>query len=285
MKRITANDPESKSLDTTTENLAELARLFPEAFTEGKVDFSVLRELLGDALDETEEKYGLHWHGKRRARRLALTPSTGTLRPCPDESVAWDSTQHLMIGAGLLRGIRNDGSCRHGAEYRGRRQAPLHPGAAPGANRQGGQRNEDGDGLSGPHSSAPGRGHRIGPTWPNRWSTHLDHIKPDRSEDDLFCELLLKLGYDLCAPVERRELAGKRVNAVAGGALVTCLAESIKGPDVDETALGIVAWRTEMDGAQDVTVVFRDSAFEDEVAKANMTELLRQHDIKDVRSL
>ena len=47
---------------------------------------------------------------------------------------------------------------------------------------------------------------------------YIDHIKPDRSEDDLFYELLLKLGYDLCAPVERREIAGKRVNAVAGTA-------------------------------------------------------------------
>ena len=48
---------------------------------------AVLRQLLGDAVDESEEKYGLNWHGKRRARQLALTPSTGTLRPCPEDSV------------------------------------------------------------------------------------------------------------------------------------------------------------------------------------------------------
>ena len=113
----------------------------------------------------------------------------------------------------------------------------------------------------------------------------LEHVKPDRSEEDLFYELLLKLGHDLCAPVEQREIAGKRVNAVAGGALVTCLAESIKGPEVDDLALGIVSWRDEMDAAEDVTVVFRDSAFEDDVAKANMTEILGQYDVKDVRSL
>ena len=47
------------------------------------MDFAVLRALLGDAVDETDKKYGLNWHGKRRARRLALTPSTGTLRPLP----------------------------------------------------------------------------------------------------------------------------------------------------------------------------------------------------------
>ena len=97
MKRIRAEDPESRSPDLTAANVAHLASLFPEAFADGKVDFAVLRELLGDAIDETDEKYGLNWHGKRRARRLALTPSTGTLRPCPEESVAWESTRNLMI--------------------------------------------------------------------------------------------------------------------------------------------------------------------------------------------
>ena len=43
------------------------------------------------------KRYGLSWHGKRLARQLALTPSTGTLRPCPEESVDWDTTQNLMI--------------------------------------------------------------------------------------------------------------------------------------------------------------------------------------------
>ena len=69
MKRITPEDPESRSPDLVADNVAHLARLFPEAFIEGKVNFAVLRELLGDAVDETEEKFGLSWHGKRRARR------------------------------------------------------------------------------------------------------------------------------------------------------------------------------------------------------------------------
>jgi adenine-specific DNA-methyltransferase len=72
-------------------NLAQLKAMFPEAFTEGRVDFDVLKQLLGAAVDEREEKYGLNWHGKRRARQLALTPSTGTLRPCPKR--AWTGTR------------------------------------------------------------------------------------------------------------------------------------------------------------------------------------------------
>ena len=97
MKKIILNDPETLSADVVAENLEHLKVLFPEAFTEGKVDFEVLKQLLGGAVDEREEKYGLNWHGKRQARQLALTPSAGTLRPCPEESVDWDKTQNLMI--------------------------------------------------------------------------------------------------------------------------------------------------------------------------------------------
>ena len=97
MKKITANDSESRSSDVVVENIERLKTLFPEVFSEGKIDFEVLKQLLDGKVDEREEKYGLNWHGKRQARQLALTPSTGTLRPCPEESVDWDTTQNLMI--------------------------------------------------------------------------------------------------------------------------------------------------------------------------------------------
>ena len=99
MKKLVAGDPETCSADVVGENLAKLKTLFPEAFTEGKIDFAVLKQLLGDAVDDDDEKYGLNWHGKRRARQLASTPSTGTLRPCPEDSVDWDTTRNLMIEA------------------------------------------------------------------------------------------------------------------------------------------------------------------------------------------
>ena len=97
MKPLTAQDPETQSPDIVAENIEQLQTLFPEAFTEGRLDFDVLKQLLGGLVDEREEKYGLNWHGKRRARQLALTPSTGTLRPCPEDSVDWDTTRNLMI--------------------------------------------------------------------------------------------------------------------------------------------------------------------------------------------
>ena len=649
MKRITAEAPESRSPDLVESNLAELARVFPEAFADGKVNFAVLRELLGEAIDDSDEKYGLNWHGKRHARRLALTPSTGTLRPCPEESVAWDSTQNLMIEGDNLEvlkllqksytnkvkliyidppyntgkdfvyrdnhrdGIRNylkmtgqlDGNgdklcsntdtsgrfhtnwlnmmyprlklarncltndgiifisigdeelhhlrlmcddifgyenfcgafiwekkkkpsfldrnmgsvtdyilsyakdrsrspafvaglVEEGKKYpfnnagnnlailtfpmgsvtfrmedqivtaqdmskdkirtellddvqilNGKNQnrfrlrgewrysqskldelmadggeiriskIPFRPNyinrstegkktanllsyrinaipttedatqqaraifggdivsypkpeglikylvravsddddividffAGSGTTASGVclQNVEDScsrrfilvqlpqplDVKDGTHADAAAFCDKIATprnlseltkehlrrsfrrikednvsfqgdlgfrvfklassniiAWePDRADIaqslldHLDHIKPDRSEDDLFYELLLKLGFDLCAPVEQREIGGKRVNAVSGGALMTCLSETIEGSEVDELALGIVSWRDEMNDPEDLTVVFRDSAFKDDVAKANMTEVLKQFDIKDVRSL
>jgi len=86
-----------KPLELGISNIDLLKTLFPEAFIEGKIDFEVLKQLLGGVVDEREEKYGLNWHGKRLARQLALTPSTGTLRPCREESIDWDTTQNMMI--------------------------------------------------------------------------------------------------------------------------------------------------------------------------------------------
>ncbi len=97
MQILTAQDADTKSLDLVAANIEQLKSLFPDAFTEGKVDFEALKGLIGGSVDEREEKYGLNWRGKRRARQLALTPSTGTLRPCPEDSVDWDTTQNLMI--------------------------------------------------------------------------------------------------------------------------------------------------------------------------------------------
>lgn len=88
---------DGESLSIVDENIEALKAILPDAFTEGGIDFEVLRQLLGDELAESEEKYGLTWYGKKKARQIALTPSTGTLRPCPEESESWATTQNLFI--------------------------------------------------------------------------------------------------------------------------------------------------------------------------------------------
>lgn len=113
----------------------------------------------------------------------------------------------------------------------------------------------------------------------------MEHIKPDRTETDVLYELLLKLGLDLCVPIETRTFAGKEVHSVGGGVLMACLAPKIERAEVEALAQGIVDWHKALAPAGDTTCVFRDSAFADDVAKTNMAAILEQHGITNVRSL
>jgi adenine-specific DNA-methyltransferase len=88
---------DGKTMDIIAENVGKLKDLFPEAFTEGKVDFEALKEVLGTFVDDRDERYSFTWNGKSKARMIAQTPSTGTLRPCKEESVDWDTTQNIFI--------------------------------------------------------------------------------------------------------------------------------------------------------------------------------------------
>jgi adenine-specific DNA-methyltransferase len=113
----------------------------------------------------------------------------------------------------------------------------------------------------------------------------VEHIKPDRTESDVLYELLLKLGLDLCVPIESRTFADKEVHSVGGGVLMACLAPKIERTEVEALAQGIVDWHKALAPAGDTTCVFRDSAFADDVAKTNMAAILEQHGITNVRSL
>jgi adenine-specific DNA-methyltransferase len=128
----------------------------------------------------------------------------------------------------------------------------------------------------------------------------IDNILSGRTESDLLYELLLKRGLSLTVPIETKTIANKTVYAVGAGTLISCLAPSIAASEVETLAGGIVAWHKELapDPAPNLEtpkakppkfdtplVVFRDSAFVDDVAKSNLTEILKQHGLTDVRSL
>ena len=78
----------------------------------------------------------------------------------------------------------------------------------------------------------------------------------------------------------RRAVVGSRA-----GSLLVCLSPSIPQADVEPLALGLVAWHKELKPAGETTVVFRDSAFADDVAKTNLSAILQQHGLETVRSL
>ncbi len=91
------NKLDGKSLDIVSENVTKLKELFPEVFSEGKIDFDKLQEELGAFTDKENERYNFTWNGKQEAKRIAQTPSTGTLRPSKEDSKDWDTTQNLYI--------------------------------------------------------------------------------------------------------------------------------------------------------------------------------------------
>ena len=119
---------------------------------------------------------------------------------------------------------------------------------------------------------------------------HAKNLKVDRAEQDILFELLLKLGLDLTVPIEKKKMKGSvkkghDVHSIGGGVLLVCLSESIVREDVEPLAMGIIAWHEEQSPAGETTVVFRDSAFADDVAKTNLAAILNQHGLETVRSL
>lgn len=103
---------DGRSLNTTAENIARLRQLFPDAVSEGRVDFDRLRAALGaaDALAPASaagpDHYELRWAGKSAARREVQRPTTATLVPDAANSVDWDTTGHAFIEGENLEVLR-----------------------------------------------------------------------------------------------------------------------------------------------------------------------------------
>jgi adenine-specific DNA-methyltransferase len=85
------------SPDVNSARLDRLREIFPEAFTEGKIDFEKFQQVLNGDVTEAAERYGLSWSGKSEAIKNIQTLTTGTLLPTRDESVDFDTTENLII--------------------------------------------------------------------------------------------------------------------------------------------------------------------------------------------
>ena len=86
-----------ESKDMVQDNVSKLKEIFPEIVTEDKIDFDKLKLILGNNIDENPEKYNFTWPGKTQAIKESQKISTGTLKPCKEESKNWDSTENLYI--------------------------------------------------------------------------------------------------------------------------------------------------------------------------------------------
>lgn len=87
----------SGSPDFRTELAGQLAELMPEVVADGKIDVEKLRELLAEDAGSESERFGLFWPGKRRALKAAQEPTTAALKPCPDLSKDWETTENVFI--------------------------------------------------------------------------------------------------------------------------------------------------------------------------------------------
>ena len=85
------------SMDLEAESRSRLAAVFPECFSEGKLDLEKLLALCGSYTADDFEKYEFRWKGKADCLKLAQKRSAATLRPCREESVDFDTTQNLYI--------------------------------------------------------------------------------------------------------------------------------------------------------------------------------------------
>lgn len=85
------------SLNLEKQNIQRIKELFPEAVEEGKINFDMLRAMLGDEVDDSKEKYQFTWNGKAKSIKLAQTPSSATLRPCKGKSKNWNTTENIYI--------------------------------------------------------------------------------------------------------------------------------------------------------------------------------------------
>ncbi|MBQ2931751.1 MAG: site-specific DNA-methyltransferase [Clostridia bacterium] len=85
------------SLDLEQVNKEKLKSVFPECFSEDKLDIDKLLSLCGEYISNDFEKYKFEWKGKAESLQLAQRRSTGTLRPRKDESVNFDETENIYI--------------------------------------------------------------------------------------------------------------------------------------------------------------------------------------------
>jgi adenine-specific DNA-methyltransferase len=87
-----------RSHDVTADKQAALRAAFPEVFTEGgSIDFDRLKAALGETVDAGKERYGMNWPGKADCFKTIQQPSIATLVPAKTESVAWDTTENVII--------------------------------------------------------------------------------------------------------------------------------------------------------------------------------------------
>jgi adenine-specific DNA-methyltransferase len=86
-----------ESLNIQEDNLQKLKELFPDVFSEDKIDWEKLKATFSGEINFANERYVLNWAGKADAFKTLQIPTNATLKPAPEESVNFDTTQNVFI--------------------------------------------------------------------------------------------------------------------------------------------------------------------------------------------
>jgi adenine-specific DNA-methyltransferase len=88
---------EGTSLNIAEDLIQKLKEIIPGAFTEDKINVEQLKQILGEQVNTDSERYQISWAGKNEAYKVLQSPSRATLLPQPEESINWDSAEHIFI--------------------------------------------------------------------------------------------------------------------------------------------------------------------------------------------
>lgn len=103
-----------QSADPFAPKVEQLKRLFPEAVSDGRIDWNKLSALLGQHAADGPERYGLSWAGKADALKTLRQLTTATLQPAPSESEKWDTTGNAIIEGDNLEVLKTLQHAYHG---------------------------------------------------------------------------------------------------------------------------------------------------------------------------
>ena len=253
-----------ESPDLTSQNIDKIAALFPNCVTEmqdenGKlkrgINFEMLKQMLSPDVVDGDECYEFTWVGKKSAIVEANKPIRKTLRPCPEESKSWDTTENLYIEGdnlevlkllqeaylGKVKMIYIDPPYNTGSDFI---YADKFMRSQEEENEQMGMYDEEYD--------------------QKNLEEMVSNIKEDRTDLDLLFGYLLDWGLPLSMPYQSEQIDGCTVHTYNDGDLIACFDKNIPENVVKEIAK-----------RKPLRAVFRDSSFADSPSKINVFEIFK----------
>ena len=263
-----------ESPDLTSQNIDKIAALFPNCVTEmrdenGKlkraVNFEMLKQMLSPDVVDGDECYEFTWVGKKAAIVEANKPLRKTLRPCPEESKDWDTTENLYIEGDNLEVLKLLQEAYLGKVKMIYIDPPYNTGndfiyaddfmrSQEEENEQMGMYDEEYD--------------------QKNLEEMVSNIKEDRSDLDLLFGCLLDWGLPLSLPYKSEQIDGCTVHTYNDGDLIACF-----DANVPENVVKEIAKR------KPLRAVFRDSSFADSPSKINVFEIFKLYMPEDANDI